>query len=167
MHASIPTTATPNHALLRTRRERRGCNRCVPCAGSLRLGRSAARGRIMRVAYINVFVSELGHAIEFYNAILGLELQYSSPEHGYAALAVGSARLGITVPGADQRELIGRHTGIGFAVSDLEAGHFRLSGLGVRFAMPPTKQPWGGYMALVSDPTANVFHLDQIAAAHS
>jgi len=30
---------TPNHALQRTRRERRGCNRCVPCAGSLSLGR--------------------------------------------------------------------------------------------------------------------------------
>jgi len=30
---------TPNHALQRTRRERRGCNRCVLCAGSLSLGR--------------------------------------------------------------------------------------------------------------------------------
>jgi len=30
----------PNHALQRTRRERRGCNRCVPWAGSLSLGRS-------------------------------------------------------------------------------------------------------------------------------
>jgi hypothetical protein len=29
----------PNHALQRTRRERRGCNRGVPCAGSLSLGR--------------------------------------------------------------------------------------------------------------------------------
>jgi hypothetical protein len=28
-----------NHALQRTRRERRGSNRCVPCAGSLSLGR--------------------------------------------------------------------------------------------------------------------------------
>ena len=28
----------PNHALQRTRRERRGCNRCVPWAGSLSLG---------------------------------------------------------------------------------------------------------------------------------
>jgi len=28
-----------NHALQRTRRERRGCNRGVPCAGSLSLGR--------------------------------------------------------------------------------------------------------------------------------
>ncbi len=33
----------PNHALHLTRRERRGCNRCVPCAGSLSLGRSAFR----------------------------------------------------------------------------------------------------------------------------
>jgi len=30
----------PNHALQRTRRERRGCNRCLLCAGSLSLGRS-------------------------------------------------------------------------------------------------------------------------------
>ena len=29
----------PNHALQRTRRRRRGCKRCVPCAGSLSLGR--------------------------------------------------------------------------------------------------------------------------------
>src|SRR5437667_11923493 len=29
----------PNHELQRTRRERRGCNPCVLCAGSLSLGR--------------------------------------------------------------------------------------------------------------------------------
>jgi len=29
----------PNHALQRTRRERRGCNRRLPCAGSLSFGR--------------------------------------------------------------------------------------------------------------------------------
>jgi hypothetical protein len=28
-----------NHAQQRTRRQRRGCNRCVPCAGPLSLGR--------------------------------------------------------------------------------------------------------------------------------
>ncbi|MDB6027086.1 MAG: hypothetical protein JWM68_3309 [Verrucomicrobiales bacterium] len=31
-------TETPNHALQRTRRERRGCNPRVPCPGSLSLG---------------------------------------------------------------------------------------------------------------------------------
>jgi len=53
---------------------------------------------------------------------------------------------------------------IGGAIDDLEAEHARLSGLGVRFTMPPTKQPWGGFMALVSDPDGNVFYLDQVAA---
>jgi hypothetical protein len=35
-----------NHALQQTRREARGCNRCVPCAGSLSLGRSRAAGEV-------------------------------------------------------------------------------------------------------------------------
>lgn len=120
----------------------------------------------MQVAYVNVFVSELGRAIEFYEAKIGFTLQYSSPEHGYASFATGSLRVGIAVPGADQRELIGRHTGIGLAVSDLNAEHVRLTSQGVRFTMPPTKQPWGGFMALVADPDGNVFYLDQIAPAH-
>lgn len=38
---------TPNHALQRTRRERRGCNRSVPWAGSLSLGRSAKMDHAM------------------------------------------------------------------------------------------------------------------------
>jgi hypothetical protein len=40
--------APNNHALQRTRRGRRGCNRRLPCAGSLSLGRrrSAAPHRV-------------------------------------------------------------------------------------------------------------------------
>ena len=121
----------------------------------------------MQIAHVNVFVSDLGRAVEFYEATLGLKLKYSAPEHGYASLSAASLRLGIAVPEADQRELIGRHTGVGLAVPDLKAEHVRLSGLGVRFTMPPTKQPWGDFMALVSDPEGNVFYLDQIAAAYS
>ena len=41
-------TMTANHVLQRTRRERRGCNRCVPCAGSLSFGRWAAHRRTDR-----------------------------------------------------------------------------------------------------------------------
>ena len=36
------TMTWPNHALQRTQHERRGCNRGVPQAGSLSLGRSAS-----------------------------------------------------------------------------------------------------------------------------
>ena len=119
----------------------------------------------MKVAYVNVFVSELSRAISFYESVLGLGLQFSSPEHGYASLSAGNVRLGLAVPNGDQAELIGRHTGVGFEVPDLEAAHARLSTLGVRFTMPPTRQPWGGFMALVADPDGNVFYLDQVAVA--
>lgn len=117
----------------------------------------------MHVSYVNVFVRDLASATRFYRDTLGLELQYSSPEHGYASFAAGSIRLGIAVGGPEQSDLIGRHTGVGFEVADLEAEHERLDGLGVRFAMPPTKQPWGGFMALFSDPDGNVFYFDQTA----
>ena len=120
----------------------------------------------MEITYVNVFVTDLEKAIEFYRDRLGLHLQFSSPEHAYASFAAGAVRLGVALSGSEQAELVGRHTGIGLEVADLEAEHTRLSGLGVRFTMPPTRQPWGGFMAMISDADGNVFYLDQMSAAH-
>jgi predicted enzyme related to lactoylglutathione lyase len=61
---------------------------------------------------------------------------------------------------------VGRHTGVGLEVADLETEHARLTGLGVHFTMPPTRQPWGGFMAMISDADGNIFYLDQVSAAH-
>jgi predicted enzyme related to lactoylglutathione lyase len=30
--------------------------------------------------------------------------------------------------------------------------------------MSPSKQPWGGYMALFADPDGNIFYLDSVQA---
>jgi predicted enzyme related to lactoylglutathione lyase len=120
----------------------------------------------MNIAYVNVFVSDLARALEFYQGQLGLALEHAAPEHGYASLAAGPVRLGLAVAGADQQDLVGRHTGIGLAVADLERAHAVLKERGVVFTMPPTRQPWGGFMALVSDPDGNVFYLDEVTAAH-
>ncbi len=121
----------------------------------------------MQIAYVNLFVSDLERAVEFYTATLGLELEFSDSEHGYASVSAGPVRLGLALPGPDQQGLIGRHTGIGLAVSDLKAEHVRLTGLGVTFTMEPTKQPWGGFMALFADPDGNLLYLDEVAAAHA
>ncbi len=118
----------------------------------------------MHVSYINVFVSDLDQSTAFYRDRLGLTLQFAAPEHGYASFAAGSVRLGIAVPGHDKADLIGRQTGIGLEVADLETEHVRLSGAGVLFTMPPTRQPWGGFMAMIADPDGNTFYLDQTAA---
>ena len=120
----------------------------------------------MQIAYVNIFVTDLDMAIEFYRDKLGLALQFSSPEHGYASFVAGGVRLGIALPGADHADFVGRHTGVGLEVADLEAEHARLAGLGVHFTMPPTRQPWGGFMAMISDVDGNVFYLDQASAVH-
>ena len=120
----------------------------------------------MEISYVNVFVSELEAAIGFYRDKLGLELEHSDPEHGYASFSAGAVRLGLAVAGEEQRDLIGRHTGVGFAIADLEEEHARLVELEVGFDMPPTRQPWGGFMAMVSDPDGNIFYLDQVSETH-
>lgn len=121
----------------------------------------------MQIAYVNVFVTDLARGIEFFQDKLGLLLQFSSPEHGFASFEAGGVRLGIAVVGPDQAELAGRHTGVGFEVADLQAEHARLSALGVHFTMPPTMQPWGKWMALVSDPDGNIYYLDQVPVERS
>jgi predicted enzyme related to lactoylglutathione lyase len=121
----------------------------------------------MEIAYVNVFVSDLERSVEFFESTLGLELELRAEEHGYASLSAGPVRLGLAVAGADHRELVGGHTGIGFAVEDLEAEHRRLLERGVAFPMAPSRQPWGGFLALMADPDGNVFYLDQVGAAHA
>jgi predicted enzyme related to lactoylglutathione lyase len=121
---------------------------------------------MIQVAYVNVFVTDLERAIGFYREELGLSLAHSDTEHGYASFEAGPISLGLAVAGDEQRELVGRHSGVGLAVSDLEAEHARLEARGVAFPMPPTRQPWGGFMALVADPDGNVFYLDEVSAMH-
>jgi uncharacterized glyoxalase superfamily protein PhnB len=45
-------------------------------------------------------------------------------------------------------------------VHDVDAVYEDLLGKGVEFTMPPTKQPWGGTLALFKDLDGNVFYLD-------
>lgn len=120
----------------------------------------------MKIAYVNVFVSDLKRSIEFFESTLGLELTLRAEEHDYASLAAGPVSLGLAVAGPDHTELVGGHTGIGFAVEDLEACYRRLVERGVSFPMAPSRQAWGGFLALMADPDGNVFYLDQIDAAH-
>lgn len=117
----------------------------------------------MKIAYVNVFVRDLDRAVPFYREVLGLHLENWDAEHHFAAFSGGPVRLGLAVAGEAHSDLVGRHTGVGFAVADLEAEHARLAARGVGFPMPPARQPWGGFMALFADPDGNVFYLDQRA----
>jgi predicted enzyme related to lactoylglutathione lyase len=117
--------------------------------------------------YVNVFVSDLKRAVEFYRDTLGLPLQFQEEQFGYASFAPEGVRFGVARVDAnapDAQSLLGRHTGIGWGVPDLNAAYQNLKTKGVRFTMAPTKQPWGGFMTTFSDPDGNLFYLDQLRA---
>ena len=115
--------------------------------------------------YVNVFVSDLKRAVEFYRDTLGLQLQFQEEQFGYASFTPEGGRFGVARVDAgapDSHSLLGRHTGIGWGVPDLNAAYQNLKAKGVRFTTVPTKQPWGGYMATFADPDGNLFYLDQL-----
>ena len=114
----------------------------------------------MELSYINIFVSDLGQAVRFYSETLGFEVLLEDAEFGYASFHTGSARLAVAA--TEEKALIGRHTGVGFAVDDLAVTHQALTERGVTFSMPPEEQPWGGFTALFLDPDGNSFYLDQV-----
>jgi predicted enzyme related to lactoylglutathione lyase len=119
----------------------------------------------LKLAYVNVYVSNLARSVEFYQKTLGLKLYFSDAKFGYASVDAGPVRIGLAqVDPKDEQTtaLIGRQTGVGFGTSDLKAAHAELEAKGVPFPMKPEKQPWGGFMALFADPDGNVFYLDEL-----
>ncbi|MEQ8859365.1 MAG: VOC family protein [Pseudomonadales bacterium] len=117
----------------------------------------------LRIGYVNVHVGDLQRSLAFFRDALGLPVGFSDAEFGYASFA--TAGTGFAIAQTGEPDLVGRHTGIGFVVSDLDAAHAELAARGVHFTQAPTRQPWGGYMALFTDPDGNVFYLDQVDQA--
>ena len=119
----------------------------------------------LQLAYVNVYVTDLARSMEFFEKTLGLGLQFGDAAFGYASFDAGPIRIGlaqIDPDDDDSRALVGRQTGVGFGVVDLKAAYAALRERGVAFSMPPSKQPWGGFMALFEDPDENVFYLDEL-----
>ena len=117
-----------------------------------------------RVGYVNISVSNLDRSVEFFQQTVGLPLKFADSDFGYASFDTPGAGLGLAQ--TDDAAQLGRHTGIGFTVEDLDAEHAALTDKGVEFTRPPTKEPWGGYMAIFADPDGNTFYLDQIDPNH-
>lgn len=113
------------------------------------------------LGYANIFVSDFDRALKFYTETLGLKVTRKDDAFGYAAFATEGAQLAIARVGEEQADLVGRHTGVGLMVEDLDATYTELAARGVEFPMKPEKQPWGGYMGLMCDSEGNILYLDQ------
>lgn len=120
----------------------------------------------VRITYANIYVSDLGRAVEFYHGVLGLPVVFRADPFNYARLDAGPIHLGLAQVdrGAENfSQVVGRPTGIGFAVPDIDDTYAQLSAKGVVFPMLPSDQPWGGRLALFADPDGNVLYLDRLA----
>lgn len=104
-----------------------------------------------------VFVTDLEQALRFYHEQLGLPL-WKRGSFGFEFLE-GPPHLGVhPAEHPDAKAMVGRHTGITFAVPELLALCSRLGEAGVRFVAEPTQQGFG-IMAMIADPDGNVFAL--------
>jgi lactoylglutathione lyase len=118
----------------------------------------------MRVSSLRVFVGDLEGCAEFFGTKLGLTLKVDGRQHGWLVFD-DAAGLSLVVEGvapdapAEDRSMVGRFTGISFAVDDIDAEHARLAAAGVPFDGMPERQAWGGSLATLRDPAGNQFQL--------
>jgi predicted enzyme related to lactoylglutathione lyase len=117
-----------------------------------------------RVGYINIHVHNFDRAVEFYRDVLGFQHEFSAEDFQYARFNVAGLRIAVASGHSD--DFVGhgpgdRLTGVGFVVDDVDAAYREMKAKGARFTMEPSRQPWGGYMAMFADPDGNVFYLDK------
>jgi len=117
----------------------------------------------LQLSYCNFFITDYDRSLTFFRDQVGLTVKMADESFGYASFDTGHASVAFArVDINEQPELVSRHTGIGFASEDINLSYEKMSAAGVQFEMPPTKQPWGGVLALFKDPDGNIFYLDQL-----
>jgi hypothetical protein len=93
----------------------------------------------MEIKYINGLVSNLQVSIDIYAEGLDFTLKMAERQFGYATFEAGKVSFALTE--TDDARLVGRQSGIGLIVDDIDAVCQALLSKGISFEMPPTKQP--------------------------
>lgn len=117
----------------------------------------------MKLTTARVFVSDLAAATSFYERALGLRVGARGPEASYVVFEAGGVDLVVeqVAPTAapEEQGLVGRFTGLSFSVTGIEAACAALQKRGVVFSGLPERQPWGGTLATLRDPSGNELQL--------
>jgi predicted enzyme related to lactoylglutathione lyase len=105
-----------------------------------------------------IFTESMEELAEFYQKALQLGPYQLSPNH--MGQQVGPVYLGfdqLEEPAGSER------TGVTlwFTVDNLHAAFGRLVAMGAKVRYPPTRKPWGAFLASVYDPDGNMVGLSQ------
>jgi predicted enzyme related to lactoylglutathione lyase len=122
----------------------------------------------MKLAAVRLFVWDIDSARNFYVDVLGLTLTSDGSRNGFCVFESAGVQLVVeSVPRdapSHDRDLVGRFSGVSFAVPDIVAEHQRLVSRGVTFTGAPERQSWGGILATFLDPARNELNIVQYAA---
>ena len=113
-----------------------------------------------------IWSSDLKNLLPFYRAVLGLPVQFDSPEFVLLG-APGAPALGL----GTHSEVRGKATDpyrimVGFIATDIKADAARMTAAGAEFIEQPNLQPGGGlWLATFRDPEGNIGQLFQFVTA--
>ncbi len=123
----------------------------------------------MKLSTARIFVRDLSQAEHFYGSVLGLRLQAGGAHSGYCVFLSGSIELVVEpvddAAPQDEQVLVGRFTGLSFAVASVQDSYNKLRSAGVHFTGAPELQAWGGVLATFLDPAGNGLQLVQAPSA--
>ena len=103
---------------------------------------------------VRIFVTDIQKAKQFYCETLGWVPRADGTDQGFLLFDVGSIALvveTINPENQEQRDLVGRFTGVSFTVEDMNSTYQALLSKGVEFVTRPQQQPWGGVIASFLD----------------
>ena len=119
----------------------------------------------MNLSSARIFVRDLEEAAQFYGGKMRFVQSAGGIEQGACIYETGGMQLVVeaVAPDApqDEQALVGRFTGLCFAVDDIKSVHRQLLLLGVRFCGEPEEQYWGGWLGTFLDPAGNEMQLVQ------
>jgi catechol 2,3-dioxygenase-like lactoylglutathione lyase family enzyme len=123
----------------------------------------------MKLAAARIFVRNLEEAKTFYQTSLGLRVKAQNLDYGFVVFDAQSCellveRVPLDAP-QDEQILVGRFTGLSFAVQNIGSLYQTLTSKGVPFSGAPEKQAWGGTLATLRDPSGNELQLVEYPSA--
>jgi len=111
---------------------------------------------------IRIFSGDFEETRDFFVNALGFVIGFEG--EGVAVYDLAGTKLILEELDLSEPEaagMVGRFTGISFAVDDIDAAYKDLKAKGVHFEGKPEREEWGGALAHFRDPANNVFTLVQ------
>lgn len=118
---------------------------------------------IGKLQTIMVVVKDMERSVKFYRDVLGLKLEYQTPD--WSQLSAGNIGVGLHPEGKEVKVSPSMGCTFGFHVDDIQKTVADLKTKGARVFMEPRKEDFG-WLAIVGDPDGYSIQLYQPPEGH-